>query len=95
MKHSVPCLYVCLALSFTSFISTAHDLKQDLTMAGVSAEWLALWFPPLLKGADGSPHSTPVGFPPGKARKHNGSEKSKCHFAIFVNESPIDSSRLE
>lgn len=35
------------------------------SVAGVSAEWLVVGFPPLLRGAEGSPHSTPVGFPPG------------------------------
>lgn len=35
------------------------------SVARASAEWLVVGFPPLLRGADGSPHSTPVGFPPG------------------------------
>lgn len=80
----VACLCVGLSPSFTSFLSTTHDLKHDLTMAGVSAEWLALWFPPLLKGADGSPHSTPVGFPPGKTRKHEGPDMSKSATGCFL-----------
>ena len=37
-----------------------------LTVRGVSAEWLRAGVPPLLRGADGSPQSTPEGFPPEK-----------------------------
>lgn len=35
------------------------------SVVGASAELLVVEFPPLLRGADDSPHSTPVGFPPG------------------------------
>lgn len=49
--------------------------RHFLTMVAPSAELFTPWFPPLLKGADGSPHSTPVGFPPGRA---NISVTRKC-----------------
>jgi len=42
----------------------------NLTAAGASADWSTAWFPPLLRGADGSPQSTPVGFPPGITKTH-------------------------
>lgn len=59
------CFSVCLLSGFSSLL-----LTHELTVMGASAEWLVLGFPPLLSGADGSPHSTPVGFPPRKTRKH-------------------------
>lgn len=72
------------------FISTIYDLKRDLTVAGASAEWLTVWFPPRLRGADGSPHSTPVGFPPVATRRHDCSDgysftlEVQKKFHIFV-----------
>lgn len=56
----------CLLLDFL-FLWVACVLIS-LTVTGVSAEWLRAGFPPLLKGADGSPQSTPEGFPPGKRK---------------------------
>lgn len=57
---------LCLSSGFTSCPTTSHDLTRDLTEGLASAELFMAWFPPLLSGADGSPHRTPVGFPPGK-----------------------------
>lgn len=63
-------------------------------MAGASAVWLVVGFPPLLRGADGSPHSTPVGFPPGARRQgdimvemekpSDRSCKGKCSISINI-----------
>lgn len=67
---------MCLLSGFTSSIPTiTHDQRHDLTVAGASAEWLVVGFVPLLRGADGSPHSTPVGFPPGRTMRYNGFNK--------------------
>ena len=54
--------------------STLHSQTatcvHDHTVLAGSAEWLALWFSPLLNGAEDSPHRTPVGLPPVGGRVH-------------------------
>lgn len=48
-----------------ALFSVSQTEFSPSVVVGASAEWLVLWFIPLLRGADDSPHSTPVGFPPG------------------------------
>ena len=57
------------AFRFASFVPNERPGGGGLvalTVRGVSAEWLRAGVPPLLRGADGSPQSTPEGFPPEK-----------------------------
>lgn len=55
-------------LSFPLQMYDLLECGRDLTVAGASPLWLEVRFPPLLRGAEGSPHSTPVGFPPGRRK---------------------------
>lgn len=53
------------AVRFQVLLIHESSLGSSLTVTGVSAAWLRVGFPPLLRGADDSPQSTPEGFPPG------------------------------
>ena len=77
MSHLTKDVLIFLRESVTPIPSglTLHSQTptcvHDHTMPAVSAEWLALWFSPLLNGAEDSPHRTPVGLPPVGGRVHS------------------------